>query len=116
MGTPVRVVYRAQGPSYWAAGRTSLPRPPAACSTPCRANRLSPRPPPLVRVLRGGEASKYHQGTIPLMTTMDVHNVGNTAFWTLVPLVYCTTHPEDASGILHFWSGSEASLASRLDR
>eukprot|EP00959_Pyramimonas_sp_CCMP1952_P058252 1216148-Pyramimonas_sp.AAC.1 len=33
------------------------------------------------------------------------------ALWTFVPLVYCTTHLEDASGILHFWSGSEARRA-----
>eukprot|EP00976_Prorocentrum_cordatum_P112626 1195568-Prorocentrum_minimum.AAC.1 len=45
-----------------------------------------------------------------------VHNVGNAAFWTFVPLVYCTTHLEDAYGTLHFKSGFEASLASTLDR
>ena len=39
----------------------------------------------------------------PLHTSQqEVHNVGNTAFWTFVPLVYCTPHLEDASGILHF--------------
>eukprot|EP00959_Pyramimonas_sp_CCMP1952_P382233 8009330-Pyramimonas_sp.AAC.1 len=38
------------------------------------------------------------------------------AFCTFVPLVYCTTHLENASGILQFQSGSEASLASTLNR
>eukprot|EP00959_Pyramimonas_sp_CCMP1952_P190064 3976289-Pyramimonas_sp.AAC.1 len=33
---------------------------------------------------------------------LDVHDVGNTAFWTFVPLVYRTTHSEDAPGMLHF--------------
>eukprot|EP00959_Pyramimonas_sp_CCMP1952_P297566 6225014-Pyramimonas_sp.AAC.1 len=42
--------------------------------------------------------------------------LGTPAFWTCVPLVYCTTHLDDASGVLHFWSISEASLASTLDR
>eukprot|EP00976_Prorocentrum_cordatum_P025566 519668-Prorocentrum_minimum.AAC.1 len=37
-----------------------------------------------------------------LLGILDVHNVGNTVFWTFVPFVYCTTHPEDAPGILHF--------------
>eukprot|EP00976_Prorocentrum_cordatum_P053834 1086068-Prorocentrum_minimum.AAC.1 len=32
------------------------------------------------------------------------------AFRTSVPLMYCTTHLEDASGTLHFQSASEASL------
>eukprot|EP00976_Prorocentrum_cordatum_P090463 1188140-Prorocentrum_minimum.AAC.2 len=27
--------------------------------------------------------------------------LGTPAFWTFVPLAYCTRHPEDASGILH---------------
>eukprot|EP00959_Pyramimonas_sp_CCMP1952_P427485 8952986-Pyramimonas_sp.AAC.1 len=39
---------------------------------------------------------------------LGVCNVGNTAFRTFVPLVCCTTRLEDASGILHFKSGSEA--------
>eukprot|EP00959_Pyramimonas_sp_CCMP1952_P370723 7764538-Pyramimonas_sp.AAC.1 len=32
----------------------------------------------------------------------NVHNGGNTAFWTFVPLTYCTTHLEEAPGILHY--------------
>eukprot|EP00959_Pyramimonas_sp_CCMP1952_P330722 6925471-Pyramimonas_sp.AAC.1 len=28
-----------------------------------------------------------------LLGILGVHNVGNTAFWTVVPLMYCTTHP-----------------------
>ena len=35
------------------------------------------------------------------------------AFWTFVPLAYCSTHLEDAPGILHYQSGSEA--YGRLD-
>ena len=38
------------------------------------------------------------------------------ACWAFVPLVYSTTHLEDASGILHVQSGPDASLASTLDR
>eukprot|EP00976_Prorocentrum_cordatum_P062146 1176599-Prorocentrum_minimum.AAC.1 len=37
-----------------------------------------------------------------LLGILDVRNVGNTAFWTFVPLMYCTTHLDGASGILHF--------------
>eukprot|EP00959_Pyramimonas_sp_CCMP1952_P209883 4391369-Pyramimonas_sp.AAC.1 len=43
-----------------------------------------------------------------LLGILGVCNVGKTAFWTRVPLMYCTTHLEDASGILHFKSGSAA--------
>eukprot|EP00976_Prorocentrum_cordatum_P070232 1179841-Prorocentrum_minimum.AAC.2 len=48
-----------------------------------------------------------------LLGILDVHNVGNTAFWNFVPLTYCTTRPEDAPGILHYYSGSGA--YGRLD-
>eukprot|EP00959_Pyramimonas_sp_CCMP1952_P324720 6797020-Pyramimonas_sp.AAC.1 len=30
-----------------------------------------------------------------------VHNVGNTAFWTFVPLVYYTTHLDTLGGSLY---------------
>eukprot|EP00976_Prorocentrum_cordatum_P024366 496007-Prorocentrum_minimum.AAC.1 len=35
-----------------------------------------------------------------------VRNIGNAAFRTFVPLVYCTTHPEDASGNITSFYGS----------
>eukprot|EP00959_Pyramimonas_sp_CCMP1952_P406766 8525734-Pyramimonas_sp.AAC.1 len=35
-----------------------------------------------------------------LLGILGVRNVGNTALWTFLPLVYCTTHLEDASGTL----------------
>eukprot|EP00959_Pyramimonas_sp_CCMP1952_P124198 2597049-Pyramimonas_sp.AAC.1 len=44
------------------------------CSTPC-----SPPAAPLRSLLLG---------------ILGVRNAGNTAFWTFMPLVYCTTNPD----------------------
>eukprot|EP00959_Pyramimonas_sp_CCMP1952_P031748 666064-Pyramimonas_sp.AAC.1 len=47
------------------------------------------------------------QGTSTLHIKLAPGNPGCSqrwllAFWTFAPLMYCTTHPEDAPGILHY--------------
>ena len=36
------------------------------------------------------------------VTLQEVPPLDPLAFWTFVPLTYCTTHHEDAPGILHY--------------